>query len=219
MATVAEFTLDPEEFPLGALFDYFPEVTIQLERVVPDANDTVPYFWVRGTDAAEIEAKFPDRPAVRNVRLVDRWETDCLMRCQWVSEYDTVLDALDVPGVVLRSATGTVEGWTFEIRGETNDDVATFSQRCRDYGVPTSLTELGTLGPSENQYNLTEKQREALVMAYERGHFDSPREASLADVAADIDISQQALASRLRRGTRRLVDHCLIDQSLTEQTA
>lgn len=217
MATVAEFTLDPQQFPLGTVFGGLRGVTIQLERVVPDTNGTVPYFWVRGTEADDVEAQFADHPAVRDVRLVDRWDSDCLMRCKWVSEYDTILDALEVPDVVLRSAIGTATGWTFEIRGESHDDVARFSQRCREYDVPVTLTELRRLGPREDRYDLTEKQRNALVLAYERGHFDSPREASLADVADELDISQQALASRLRRGNRRLIEQCLVEEGIDER--
>ena len=50
MATVAEFTLDSHEFPLGTVFAELPAVTVQLERVVPDANGVIPYFWFRGTE-------------------------------------------------------------------------------------------------------------------------------------------------------------------------
>ncbi|MEA5389123.1 helix-turn-helix domain-containing protein [Haloarculaceae archaeon H-GB11] len=52
---------------------------------------------------------------------------------------------------------------------------------------------------------MTETQREALVLAYERGYFDSPRKVSLEEVAEELGITQQSLSSRLRRGHRRLI--------------
>jgi predicted DNA binding protein len=58
---------------------------------------------------------------------------------------------------------------------------------------------------------LTDTQREALVLAYERGYFGSPRETSLEEVAAELDITQQSLSSRLRRGHRRLIAATLVD--------
>jgi predicted DNA binding protein len=57
---------------------------------------------------------------------------------------------------------------------------------------------------------LTETQREALVLAHERGYYDSPRETSLEEIADELGITQQSLSSRLRRGYRRLVGETLI---------
>lgn len=216
MATVAEFTLEPEAFPLGTVFEALHDVTVQLERVVPDANGTVPYFWVLGTETDDIVAQFSDHPGVQDIRLVDEMDKEYLMRCRWVCGYDSILDALEVPGVVLRSAVGTSEEWTFEICGESREHVAKFRRYCHDHDVSATLTTLHTPRPLENQYDLTEKQREALVLAYEFGYFNSPRETPMADVAAKLGISQQALASRLRRGSRRLIEQCLIEQRLVE---
>jgi Predicted DNA binding protein len=58
---------------------------------------------------------------------------------------------------------------------------------------------------------LTDTQREALVLAYERGYFNSPRESSLEAIGEELGITQQSLSSRLRRGHRRLIENTLID--------
>ena len=57
---------------------------------------------------------------------------------------------------------------------------------------------------------LTDEQREALLAAYEQGYFDSPRDATQADLADELEISRQAVSSRLQRGVRRLVASTLI---------
>lgn len=209
--------MDSVDFPLGTVFEGYPGVTVQLERTVPDSNDTAPYFWVRGTESDDVVTQFSHHPGVRDVRLVDRFDGEQLMRCRWAPEYDSILNALEVPGVVLCSAVGTVEEWTFEIRGETRDCVAQFRRRCQEYDVATTLTSLHSLDRRRNRYDLTEKQREALVLAYERGYFNSPRERAMADVAAELGISQQALASRLRRGNRRLIEQSLVEPCLAKQ--
>ncbi len=211
MTTVAEFTLAADEFPLGTVFAELPDVTIQLERVVPDANGVIPYFWVRGTESDAIVKQFSDHPGVRDIRVVDNVDGEYLMRCEWVSEYDSVLDALIAPGVVLLSAVGTQDEWTFELRGETREAIAKFREYCHSHDVMVTLTELHGLRPLEAQQGLTEGQREALLLAYERGYFDSPRETTLAEIADDLGISQQALGARLRRGNRRLIQQALIE--------
>jgi predicted DNA binding protein len=58
---------------------------------------------------------------------------------------------------------------------------------------------------------LTDSQREALLVALEAGYFEEPRDATLGDVAAALDISQPAAGGLLRRGIRRLVVAALLD--------
>jgi len=48
--------------------------------------------------------------------------------------------------------------------------------------------------------NLTEKQREALEAAYAVGYYDVPKTGQLADIARELDLTQQAVSERLRRG-------------------
>lgn len=210
MTTVAEFTLAANEFPLGTVFSKLPNVTVQLERVIPDANGVVPYFWVRGAETDAIVAQFTNHPGVRDIRAVDCVDSEYLLRCAWVSEYDSVLDALIAPEVVLLSAIGTAEEWTFELRGESRKAIAEFREYCHDHGIPVTLTELHAPQPLDATQRLTESQRDALVLAYERGYFDSPRGTTLKEIADDLEISQQALGARLRRGNRQLIEQTLV---------
>jgi predicted DNA binding protein len=209
MSTVAEFTLAADGFPLGTVFRQLPDVTVQLERVIPDVNGVIPYFWVRGVETNAIVAQFTDHPGVRDIRLVDHVDSEYLMRCEWTSDYDGVLDALISPEVILLSAIGTTEEWTFELRGESREAIAEFQEYCHDHGAPVELTKIRGLQPLDARQDLTETQREALVLAYERGYFNSPRETTLKEIADELDISQQALGSRLRRGNRRLIEQSL----------
>jgi len=211
MATVAEFTLRSQEFPLGTVFAELPDITVQLERIIPDANGVVPYFWVRGSETDTIVEQFSAHPGVKDIQFVDSADGEHLMRCQWVSDHDNVLDALIDPEVVLLSAVGTDDRWTFEIRGESREAIATFQNYCHEHEIPITLTELHALQPLEAQHELTEKQREALILAFERGYFESPRETTLQEVADELDITQQSLSSRLRRGNRRLIEEALIE--------
>lgn len=89
------------------------------------------------------------------------------------------------------------------------DDVDTLStivneirQRCASVTV-RSLTS--TEGPdgvescSVDLTSLTPKQREAVSIAQDYGHYDPDSDTSLSDVAAELDISTSALSQRLQR--------------------
>lgn len=213
MATEATFTVPADQFPLGTVFVQLPDVTVELERLIPSQDVVIPYFWVRGTEVDDIESAFTEHPGVKRVKLVDSVEDEYLLRVEWSVEYVDVLNVLTETDIPLIEASGTSHQWTFDIRGDTRDDVAIFHARCRDLGIPITIRELHALTPleTETESALTETQQEALVLAYKRGYFESPREVTMEQIGDELEISQQAVASRLRRGINHILGHTLSD--------
>ncbi|SFR65012.1 helix-turn-helix domain-containing protein [Halogeometricum limi] len=211
MATEATFTVATDEFPLGTIFEQVPGVTVELERIVPGNGVVIPYFWVRGVDIDDVEAAFAEHPGVKTIRLVDSVGDEYLLRAEWDSTYEGVLSTLAETEVPLISAVGTDDRWTFEIRGDRRSNVANFQQLCRDRDIPVSLTALNTLTPVETtvESSLTDPQQELLFLAYERGYFNSPRDVTMAELGEELGITQQAVASRLRRGIRQVLGRTL----------
>jgi predicted DNA binding protein len=213
MATVMEFSSPAEEFPLGTVFENVPGVTVELERLIPHETLIIPYFWVRGASIEDVEAAFDSHAGVVNVELVDSVDDEYLLRAEWESEYFGVLNALAEASIAVLTGVGTADGWHFEVRGEDREAISEFRTSCQEHDIPIEITAVHALLPVQDDgYELTELQREALVLAYERGYFDSPREASLEGIAAELGITQQSLSSRLRRGHRRLIGEALIDR-------
>lgn len=60
-------------------------------------------------------------------------------------------------------------------------------------------------GPGK--YGITDKQAEALELAFEEGYFDVPRGTTQTELAEMIGISRQAYARRLNRALDSLVDN------------
>ncbi|OIB58332.1 helix-turn-helix domain-containing protein [Natrialba sp. SSL1] len=211
MATEATFTVPSDQFPLGTVFDQLPDVTVELERIIPARDVVVPYFWVRGTEVNDIENAFTEHSGVTDIRLVDSVEDEYLLRVEWTLDYEDVLTILAETEIPLIEATGTNQQWTFEIRGDDRSDIATFQRRCRELGIPITLTELHALTPIETgtEEALTDTQQEALVLAYERGYFESPREVTLEELGEELGISQQAVGSRLWGGIRHVLGSTL----------
>lgn len=211
MATVMEFTSPAEEFPLGSVFENLPGVTVELERLIPHETLIIPYFWVRGVETEDIEAAFEPHAGVTDIRLVDSIEDEYLMRAEWKQAYFGILSALAKANVVVLTGIGTKDEWRFEVRGESQETIAEFREDCQDNDIPIEITAVHAMLPIRGEgYELTETQREALVLAYERGYFDTPREASLEEIADELGITQQSLSSRLRRGHRRLIEATLV---------
>lgn len=212
MATVMEFRLPPEAFPLGSIFDRAPTASVELERLIPHETLLIPYFWVRGVVVEDIESAFDDHPGVFDIEHVDTVEDEYLMKVTWAREYAGILDALAESNVVVLEGRGSNEGWDFEVRAETRDAFADLQSFCESEDIPIEITAVHALVPvREEGFGLTEAQRTALVLAYHRGYFDTPRETTLSALADELDITQQSLSSRLKRAHRRLVGATLVD--------
>lgn len=211
MATEATFTVPSDQFPLGTVFNQLPDVTVELERIIPARDVVIPYFWVRGTEVDDIESAFTEHPGVNEIRLVDSVKDEYLLRVEWALDYADVLTVLTETEMPLIEATGTNQQWTFDVRGDDQSDIAAFQRRCRELDIPITLTKLHALTPIETatEAALTDTQQETLVLAYERGYFESPREVTMEDLGAELGISQQAVASRLRRGIKRVLGSTL----------
>lgn len=211
MATEATFAVASSEFPLGTIFAELPEVTVELERVVPGSTAVIPYFWVRGVQSDDIEAAFSDHPGVQNLELIDSVDHEYLLRVEWDPDYEGVLSTLAETQVPLIEGVGTARGWMFEIRGDDRGDIAAFQRLCRERDIPITMTALHALTALETgtEAALTDAQEEALILAYERGYFNSPRDVTMEELGAELGISQQAVASRIRRGIRRILGSTL----------
>lgn len=207
MATEATFTVPSDQFPLGTVFEQLPDVTVTLERIIPAQDVVVPYFWVRGTVVDDIEDAFSNHSGVNDIRLVDSVADEYLLRVEWTLEYPGILSTLTETEIPLIKAVGTNQQWTFDVRGDERSDIAAFQHRCRELDIPITVTALHALTPleTETEAALTEPQQEALVVAYQRGYFESPREVTMEEIGEELGISQQAVASRLRRGIKHIL--------------
>jgi len=212
MAIEASFAIDQSDFPLSAIFDELPDATVELDRVVPTDDAVIPYFWIHAEEIDGFETDLADDAGVRSVAIIDEVEDQIFLRIEWDLSNESILTAMVDTPVTLISGIGDESRWTFEVRSADQKGVSEFQAYCRERDIPIELTELHALSSlrSDREYDLTEGQQRALVLAYTRGYFDSPREATQRDIADELGISHQAVSSRLQRGIRRLVASTLV---------
>ena len=212
MAIEASFTIDRADFPLDAVFDQLPDARIELDRVVPTNDAVIPYFWIYADDTTDLTADLSEEGGIDAIKVIDEVEKQMFVRIDWNLDHESVLTALVDTDVTLLSGRGDAEGWTFEVRANEQPEISEFQTYCRERDIPIELTELHAIASfgRDREYDLTDGQRKALILGYSRGYFDSPRDATQDDLAAELDITRQAVSSRLQRGTRRLVASTLI---------
>lgn len=212
MATIAEFTIPADQFPLGELFSGLSEATIELERIVPTGDEVFPNLWISGVDTTRVLPILEEERLIRDVTLLANLDRG-LFRVEWNSDLDGVLTGLTEAGLTLLTGVGTADEWYFEVRTDDSQRITDFQEYCRNMEppIPTTLDRVHgvTDVTTGRRHGLTQKQREALEVALEEGYFNEPREITLEELASKLDITRTSVSSRLRRGQRALLERKL----------
>ena len=200
----------PESVP-RRIFEAAPEVEIEVESVVPLAGGAIPYFWVWGEDLASFEAALEGYAEVSDVARLERVDEGALYRIEWDVD-SPVIECIQRAGGALMEAHGTADRWTLTLWFEAGEDASAFLECCAAEDVHVAVERFHSIdreGVDESQA-VTPAQREALVVGYENGYFEGPREITQTELAERLGVSTAAAGRRLRRGVANLVERQLI---------
>ncbi len=211
MSIVTEFTIAASSFALGRTFEAVPDVTVEVERLASHSREWVmPFVWVTGDDLDAAEAALRADPTVESLQRLDARDGVAEFSVEWSEDVQALVDQIvDQHGIVQEAE--AVDGtWFLELRFTDQEAVGEFRAYFHDRAYGFELQRLYEgLPPKEREYDLTAEQYEVLVAALEAGYFDVPREAAGSDLAAELDISTNAVSQRLRRATRNLTRNTL----------
>ena len=187
-----------------------PEVTVRYEELYP--GEFTFLFWVEGDDFTAFEKGLAADSTVTDVVQLTETQTRRLYRVT-VVEGDSVTTVPVWPelNISLLELTGTDEGWNLRMRIADRDALGRYREACETRNIQFRFEAIyeEREGTTKATTRVTDVQRETLTTARELGYYEIPREASLADVANQCDVSSQAVSERLRRGTASLVDAVL----------
>ncbi|WP_135851096.1 helix-turn-helix domain-containing protein [Halorussus salinus] len=211
MSTIATFTVPADAFPLGHIFESFPEITIEIEQVVPTKNAILPYFWVREEPVGNVQQALEAEGVLKSYTLVDDLGDQGLFRAEWNPDAEGILTGITNAQLTVLSATGTEDEWEFKFRAEDSDRIAEFQRYCADQGIDITIGRIHSVGArtGEGAYGLTPEQREAVLLAYRSGYYEAPPETNLGELAEELGITHQSFSDRLRRGTNSLIGETL----------
>jgi predicted DNA binding protein len=178
-----------------------------------DPDHDVHFFWVETPDFEEVESAFEEDHTVASFANIAGSDSRHTYRIEYADEAKLVSPTVvDTGGLVLESRSHA-NGWLLELQLEsydTLDDLVEFAEREDIRFDVHELRQEDDTG-TDPEFGLTERQTEALVNAYIHGYYDDPRETSLEELAAVLDISLTAVSGRLRRGSARLIEAVLVE--------
>jgi hypothetical protein len=207
-------TVPSESLEFGQILHNGEDVRIELTQFVPTGNTLVPYFWAETADPSSLEEAIRADNRVRSLDRLDEGSNKTLYRVQWATDLDGFLEALEKHDLVVEQAIGTTEEWRFRLRGPDRNNISAFQDTLREKGITSTLKGIwNPHGPNGDPYGLTEKQREAVELAFSEGYFSVPAETNLSEVAEIVGISRQSFSRRLNRGLNRVLAETVIAES------
>jgi predicted DNA binding protein len=212
MSVIVEFQVQSSDFELGRILRMEGASTIELERLVPVDESTVPLFWIHKGARESFIRGVREHATVDSVSAVEEFDDRMLFTLDWDARQDHIFAGISRYDGQLMTAQGTPDRWQFEVRFHDHESLSGFTSHCRDEGVAVELCRIyhPTEGDVDPWYGLTDPQREALVLAVESGYYDIPRGCTTKNIASQLGISDQAVTERLRRAIASLTAATLI---------
>ncbi len=214
MTVIADITVPADAFELGRVLQEFPDVEIELERIVPLQESIIPLFWVSGTDTADIEAALTENQHTESVAQLTTTDDKTLFEVHWSTEINGIIEALIDTRAKILEAIGEAETWDFRLRFSDHEQLSEFNIALTEDGIPVTLRHLYNPTPPEETSTLSDEQREAIVMAYQHGFFEVPRGITLTELAENMEISDSALSQRMRRALAIVVEQADVSESI-----
>jgi len=212
MGTIIDATVSADQFALQKTFDRMPETEFETAPIVAnDGEYALPFVWASGPDMEGLHETLQDDPSTSDVtRLVEQDEKS-LYRIRWQTRIRLIVHILELEHGRLLNACGQNGQWNLRVLFPSHDSVSEIYEICQDYGIDLKIHQVKGIAQSIDRSgsDLTDKQQEALSAAIDSEYYHIPRERSLEELAADLDISHQALSERLRRGHRTLIEQTL----------
>lgn len=213
MSVIVELRLAADDFALGRSLRVRETERVELETMVPMGERIVPYVWVYDGSKSSDELVADDEGLVESIRVVDEFDDRTLYALEWRDADDPLLTGIQANDGQLLKALGSGDTWAIELRFPTHVALSGFRGHCDEHDLRLDVRSV--YNPSKPEagpwFGLTERQRQALLLAVERGYYDIPRRASTVDIAEELGISDQAMTERLRRAIRALVENTLIE--------
>lgn len=203
MSITVQFAMEGEEFRLGSLLEGGGSTDqITFERTVPCGEPPLSQFWRKGGDRHRFVRRLRASEDVRSLRvLVELPEATCY-RVGWSDEAIGLFSEIGpTEGTILGA--DLTDRWRFRIRFPEHRNLREFHSLLEERDCSVDIRRVGTPqapGGHSATERLSQSQRETLQLATEAGYFEVPRETTLEDLGARLNISSQAVSERLRRG-------------------
>lgn len=204
MTTVVELEIPAPRLGLSQTFDQVSTFEFRIGGMIGDAP---PLVWVSASNRTAVESALEDDPSVEVIaRLADAGSGHWLYRLEFGRTMKLFQQIVSENTGATLEASGQDARWSLSLLFHDREALSNAHELIERYGFEATVRRVTTMDGVRGEGSpLTKTQYETIVTAYELGYFDVPRKVTLKELAAELDVSHQALSERLRRSHAALV--------------
>lgn len=186
------------------------EFTYLTERTLRDTGETRMLFEVSGGDFDAFDAAMRSDPTIATFEHISGDDTDRLYRITYNedAEVESPMDLLFEHDARIVDTEAVDQGWWVRIHFPTEAGLQAFIDWFSDHDIRYTILKVfsRTHLALKDLPLLSEKQDEAIRLAYRNGYFDVPRKVDINSLADQVGISDTAFSQRLRRGLSKILE-------------
>lgn len=182
-------------------------------------NSSIWKVGTHGTDESNAYVKYlKERRGVLDAKILSINAEEALIGIRWKSSrtsYETIMDS----GCSFYSRTYSKNGYeTYSVFADDPKEVTKLMNELDQIGETKmfSIKELGGYaGSSSSRFNLTPKQKDAILSAIIYGYYSWPRKSNLEKLAKKVGKKRRTLQENLRKAEAKILPHLLDDLALS----
>lgn len=185
----------------------YPDTVFRVVSALPGDEYGVGVVEIDGEAYEEALEDIPHQETIYDVEIL--WKDDEQERAlvQIRTDKHLILQRASRSGVPIEMPFEIQEGvgeWKLRTSHDSLSELgSTFDSMGLDYTIEY------VRGVEDDGEFLTEKQREVVEVAHELGYYDTPREASLSDVADELGVAKSTCSEMLHRAEGKVMDRFL----------
>lgn len=197
----------PDGVWIGDISRRYPEANIRILAALTDEGAGVGLTEITASDTAAIVDDIEASESVVELEILQQSADTVLL------QFETTMPLLLLPvqdsGVPLTMPFTLEDGRAeWEITAPQHR-LSALGTQLTEFGIPFTVDELHQ--QIEPEQLLTERQLRLVETAVEQGYYDTPRECSLTELAAETDIAKSTCSETLHRAEERIVKRFLED--------
>lgn len=171
------------------------------------------FYRIESADFDRFEAGLREDSTVGTFeRVIETRDGEAIYSFEYTDDAKILSPVVSAANGVVLDMKNDGSAWVLTIWMPDRTDLVHLWDYAQRNGIDIDLLRVNEYdGLGNTDAGLTDSQREALLVAFETGYLEEPRDATLGEVAADLGISQPAASGLLRRGIKRLVVSSLVD--------
>lgn len=202
-------TLPPRVW-ISQISRQYPESFFQVTAAMPADNSGTGLVTISGPNISAIAANLEIHPQLVDLTIIDMQPTR--MTIHFTTKTPLLVTIAREAGVLIEFPVEIANGEaTLSVVG-SRSHLSEFATQFDRRGFEYTVDHVGNK-PYKDTI-LSERQREVLETAVEKGYYDTPRQCTLTELAASIDVAKSTCSETLHRAEESIIKHYLEEITL-----